>query len=498
VSTRVQLGVGSVLLAAVLAWLALRKVPVTKTNDAPSCKKLAPTCGPAKDEDCCAARVVEGGTFVRSHDPVGCPKPGPPATVSSFALDRFEVTVGRFRAFVDAGGGVAAHAPREGEGAHPKIAGSGWRADWNDKLAADRASLEQKLHCGATSWDKGDDRLPINCVDFYEAFAFCAWDGGRLPTEAEWNYAAAGGDEQRTFPWRGITVDPSRAVYARPSVEPVGMHPAGDGRYGQADLAGNVWEWTIDTADTSLLLPAVGRDRCDLSGYPSPCLDCASTAKLSGRVLRGGGFGIPAEGLYSSLRRASAETDRFHVFGIRCARDTSKGTNASSTVTVSATESAELAGGFEKGDRLPDLPLRLRESGDRLVDRTISTLWNPRPRYALVDLATAWSERSRGPVSARLGELSKTTCARAVTLLLEGERPGQASDSYNLFSFVSARHLAHDAAFDATGRLPARAGTRARTLLVDMSTLEVLAEDAGDLDEASPLRQMLVERCGKL
>src|SRR5262249_34890732 len=51
-----------------------------------------------------------------------------------------------------------------------------------------------------TAPDANED-LPITCINFYEAYAFCIWDGGFLPSEAEWEYAAAGGDEQRAYPW---------------------------------------------------------------------------------------------------------------------------------------------------------------------------------------------------------------------------------------------------------------------------------------------------------
>jgi len=58
--------------------------------------------------------------------------------------------------------------------------------------------------------------VPMNCVDWYVAFAFCAWDGSRLPTEAEWNFAASGGTAQRIYPWStapGPVIDSTFAWY---------------------------------------------------------------------------------------------------------------------------------------------------------------------------------------------------------------------------------------------------------------------------------------------
>ena len=137
--------------------------------------------------------------------------------------------------------------------------GTGWdAANWNGQLLADTNALKAAMKCDPTyrTWtDNADanETLPMNCIDWYESFASCVWDGGRLPTEAEWNYAAAGGSEERPYPWsmnlNDQTIDDSYAVYIYDNMfetPPIGMvgskSSKGDGKWGQSGLAGNmVW-----------------------------------------------------------------------------------------------------------------------------------------------------------------------------------------------------------------------------------------------------------------
>ena len=161
-----------------------------------------------------------------------------------------------------------------------------------------------------------NEDLPMNCIDWYESFAFCVWDGGRLATEAEWNYAAAGGSDQRPYPWSvsmdDVTIDTSYAVYSingmleTPPIGAVGSKsPKGDGKWGQADLSGGVWEWNFDWS---------------ASPYTKPCTDCANTQAAANRIIRGGSFYDDASHLLSTLRNDFNPTSHHPNIGARCAR----------------------------------------------------------------------------------------------------------------------------------------------------------------------------------
>jgi sulfatase modifying factor 1 len=288
----------------------------------PRCAGLPSVCG--EGESCCATADVVGGSFNRANDP------SYPATVSSFRLDRFEVTVGRFRAFVKAGMGTQKSPPALGAGAHPTAPGTGWSAEHTAGLPEDARALRTNLACNPDfpAWTEKpgpEDALPMHCVSWFEANAFCIWDGGRLPTETEWNYAAAGGSEQRPFAWGDAALDLEHANWGckeqgtgaeRCAFDvhylPVGSKSLGNGRWGHSDLTGSVWEWTYDW----LTVPP----------QTTPCNDCVELVAKPGegdvarRVFRGGGFNWDESSQRTSYRFGDPPDKRFASIGFRCAR----------------------------------------------------------------------------------------------------------------------------------------------------------------------------------
>jgi formylglycine-generating enzyme required for sulfatase activity len=298
-------------------------------------------CG--SGESCCTSLEVTGDTYYRTYSSPdggtdGATGEADPATVSSFRLDKYLVTVGRYRQFVAAyDAGTWTNVVTDGSGKHAHLNGgrglanSGsagtYETGWLDSDDGNVRPSSANLACssGYPNWTDtvgSQENLPINCVNWWEAYAFCIWDGGFLPSEAEWEYAAAGGSQQLEYPWGSTapgTACPGTgcqfAIYGCDypngaghctgvsNVAPVGTATHGAGRWGQLDLAGEVWEWNADFYGT----------------YVDPCTDCADLTPGSERVLRGGSFFDDRSHLLPASRNHGASA-RGGTIGLRCAR----------------------------------------------------------------------------------------------------------------------------------------------------------------------------------
>jgi formylglycine-generating enzyme required for sulfatase activity len=153
-------------------------------------------------------------------------------------LDRDEVTNAAFKAFVDAGGYTNRALWSE----------AGWRQ------LARATAIRLPLPC------LGDvPEHPRMCLTWYEAEANAAWRGGRLPTEAEWEFAARGA-ESTVYPW-GDSFDPNRAnVVDSLGPTPVGTYPTGASWVGAMDMAGNAMEWVADWLDPAYYKTSTAKD----------------------------------------------------------------------------------------------------------------------------------------------------------------------------------------------------------------------------------------------
>lgn len=286
----------------------------------PSCIGLPATCGSSGILECCESGPLPAGTYNRP----GTDAASYPVTLSEFRLDKYEVTVGRFRKFMTA---YSQNMISAGAGKNPNNADDhGWDIVWNSSLAPSAALVRDALKsCDAayTTWEDfpgNKESYPINCVTWYEAQAFCTWDQGRLPTEAEWQYARLGGDELRAYPWGAQAPDATRVVYqcnllgtgtcsGISDIARVGSRPLGDGKWKQSDLLGNVMEWN---QDYWVYVPS--------GEYPPmSCTNCASLTPEPRRASRGGTFETPIVSALTMRGGISPET-RSRGQGIRCAR----------------------------------------------------------------------------------------------------------------------------------------------------------------------------------
>jgi formylglycine-generating enzyme required for sulfatase activity len=202
--------------------------------------------------------------------------------VSAFWIDRYEVTNARYAACMKAGAC-----------SRPALASS--------------AKRESYLYAPEFG------NYPVVFVSWEQADAFCRWDRGRLPTEAEWELAARGAaPSMRVFPWGDEPADCTKANMGGPAgclgdTDLVGRRTAGISPWGAMDMAGNVWEWTADWYD---------------AGYyaASPDRDPRGPSRGTLKVMRGGCWASGSDSLRVSCRKAELPGTWAPNVGLRCVR----------------------------------------------------------------------------------------------------------------------------------------------------------------------------------
>ena len=245
--------------------------------------------------------LIPAGTFqMGSEDEDASYDEQPVHTVhlDTFYMDKYEVTNAQFKAFVDA---------------NPP-----WQKDKIDERFHNGYYLH---HWKGNNYPPGKADHPVVDVSWYAAMAYAAWAGKRLPTEAEWEYAARGGLAGKKYP-RGDTITPADANYGKHvgDTTPVGQYAANG--YGLYDMAGNVWEWCLDAYDANFY--AVYENiRNPISGAVSiqELLDnFASVQRSPCRVLRGGSWRASAQDARVTSRSKLEPPNTFKSKGFRCAR----------------------------------------------------------------------------------------------------------------------------------------------------------------------------------
>ena len=246
--------------------------------------------------------LIPAGSFeMGSEDEDAWDNEQPVHTVhlDAFYMDKYEVTNAQFKAFVDA------------------------NPQWQ------KGNIEGRHHDGdylylwsGNNYPSGMANHPVVFVSWYAAMAYARWAGKRLPTEAEWEYAARGGLAGKKYPWGDAEPGFGTANYDDnvDDTQPVGQYPASG--YGLYDMAGNVWEWCLDKYDADFYAVS-DNSRNPIAGDETVqgILENFTTIPNdSYRVLRGGGWYFVALYLRVAGRNWAPPTDANDFYGFRCAR----------------------------------------------------------------------------------------------------------------------------------------------------------------------------------
>jgi formylglycine-generating enzyme required for sulfatase activity len=197
-----------------------------------------------------------------------------------------------------------------------------FRAFVEEEVDWSRERMNESLHNGhyLEHWNEegtptGQENVPVTNVSWYAAEAYCRWQGGHLPTEAQWEWAARGGQDRTKFPWGDEMPDNSQANWHGNGIDhpvPVGQYPPNE--YGLHDLAGNAWEFCLDEWQEDFY----SKSPLDnpLAGAETPDFDFLGIT--SRRVVRGGSWGAAAINMRVTYRDSHPPLGAGDHVGFRC------------------------------------------------------------------------------------------------------------------------------------------------------------------------------------
>ena len=308
--------IGAALLVFGGGLFALRASGGHRTSAIPSAIPSASVAAAAipKEPICPAGMIrIPGGKFFMGSDDksdLELERPAHQVSLEPYCIARYEVTTADYKACSDKG----------------ECKRAGTSNEWTGITEKDRKAFDPL--CNARDVD-GKGTHPINCVDWEMASSYCKASGGRLPTEAEWEFAARGPDG-RKYTWGDDPPGPTllnacgkecvawgkqhhveeEAMYdvddGWPNTAPVGTFPKGASRYGVEDVMGNVWEWVADW----------------YAPYTADSLDSPKgpAAGTEGRVIRGGAWnGAQPSWVRPTFRYHDIADKRSYGVGFRCA-----------------------------------------------------------------------------------------------------------------------------------------------------------------------------------
>ncbi len=216
-------------------------------------------------------------------------------SVDAFFIDEYEVTNAQFQKFV--------------------LANPCWGKDRIDTRFHNGNYLK---HWNGNDYPSGKADHPVVYVSWYAAMAYAQWTGKRLPTEAEWEYAARGGLSGKKYPW-GDGIDSSKANYDRnvKDTTAVGKYPPN--KYGLYDMAGNVWEWCLDEYNEDFYFSSPRNNPLSGANSLNWVMNNFTSVKTA-RVLRGGSWSYTPGYLRVASRGWPAPAFTVNIGGFRCAR----------------------------------------------------------------------------------------------------------------------------------------------------------------------------------